>query len=184
MHVRPDSYIGVAPVPGDLTNVCLVRAAGKHDFRDPASLLRDAIAHDPVLRDRFERAALVAPPVVLGPLAVEPTGRMPLDGMLLAGDAAGFIDPMTGDGLHFAIRGGAMAANAAMRALACGWTGVQLALAAERAAAFQSKRRFNRVLRAIVGSPSGVSIGAVGALLAPAALRAIVARAGDCRAGD
>jgi flavin-dependent dehydrogenase len=182
MHIRRHAYVGVAPVPGGLTNVCLVRpvTAGDDDFRDPASLLRQTIAADLVLRDRLAGARLVAPPVVLGPLAVEATGCAPLDGLLLAGDAAGFIDPMTGDGLHFAIRGGALAAGAALRALAHGWTGVQFAIAAERAAAFHDKWRFNRVLRAIVGSPSSVSIGAIGARVAPAALRAIVARAGDC----
>jgi flavin-dependent dehydrogenase len=182
MHIRRHAYVGVAPVPGGLTNVCLVRpvTARDDDFRDPAGLLRQTIGADAVLRDRLAGARLVAPPVVLGPLAVEATGRAPLDGLLLAGDAAGFIDPMTGDGLHFAIRGGALAAGAALRALAHGWTGVQLAIAAERAAAFHDKWRFNRVLRAIVGSPSSVSIGAIGARIAPAALRAIVARAGDC----
>ena len=33
--------------------------------------------------------------------------------VLLAGDAAGFVDPMTGDGLRFAVEGGELAARAA-----------------------------------------------------------------------
>ena len=36
-------------------------------------------------------------------------------GLLLAGDAAGFIDPMTGDGLRFAVRGGELAARGRAR---------------------------------------------------------------------
>ena len=36
--------------------------------------------------------------------------RHAISGLLLAGDAAGFIDPMTGDGLRFAVRGGVLAA--------------------------------------------------------------------------
>ena len=43
--------------------------------------------------------------MMLGPLAVDVV-RDEVAGLLLAGDAAGFIDPMTGDGLRFAIRGG------------------------------------------------------------------------------
>jgi hypothetical protein len=116
MHIRRGRYIGVAPIPGGLTNVCLVRPSrpGDADLRDPAALLSRELMRDPLLRDRAADARLAAPPVVLGPLAVDATGAR-LDGLLLAGDAAGFIDPMTGDGLRFAVRGGELAAAAAMR---------------------------------------------------------------------
>jgi flavin-dependent dehydrogenase len=182
MHVRRHLYVGVAPLPGGLTNVCLVKPsmAGDAPFGDPARLLQQTVAADPLLRDRLAGATLVAPPVVLGPLAVEATGRASVDGLLVAGDAAGFVDPMTGDGLRFAIQGGELAARAALRVLAHGWTGVQAALAAERADAFRGKWRFNRALRAIVSSPAGVSIGRTGARIAPAVMRAIITHAGDC----
>jgi hypothetical protein len=36
------------------------------------------------------------------------------EGLLVAGDAAGFVDPMTGDGLRFAVRGGELVADAAL----------------------------------------------------------------------
>lgn len=183
MHVRRHFYFGVAPLPNGLTNICLVKAsaAGDAALGNPAGLLRRTIEADACLGDRLAGRTLVAPPVVLGPLAVEATGRAQLDGLLLAGDAAGFIDPMTGDGLRFAIHGGELAARAALGALAHGWAGIHAALAAERAARFRGKWRFNRALRAIVGLPAAVTIGEVGARLAPIALQAIIARAGDCR---
>ena len=131
MHVRPGRYIGIAPVPGGLTNVCLVKPwrPGDRGLGDPRTELLGELARDPVLRDRFAGARLVGAPVVLGPLAVEvrDTG---LDGLLLAGDAAGFIDPMTGDGLRFAVRGAELAAHAALEALEHGWYGVHKRLAA------------------------------------------------------
>lgn len=181
MHVRRGRYIGVAPVPGGLTNVCLVRPSqpGDADLRDPAALLAREMTRDPLLRDRFAAARLTAPPVVLGPLAVDVRGAG-LDGLLLAGDAAGFIDPMTGDGLGFAIRGGELAAEAALAALAHGWHGVHARLAAERQRAFGGKWRFNRALRALVASPRAIDAAAVAARLAPGVLRAVIARAGDC----
>ena len=40
-------------------------------LRDPAALLLRELARDPLLRDRAAGARLVAPPVVLGPLAVD-----------------------------------------------------------------------------------------------------------------
>ncbi|MBW8861503.1 MAG: FAD-dependent monooxygenase, partial [Acidobacteria bacterium] len=106
MHVRRGRYIGVAAVPGGLTNVCVVRGSGPADpeLADPRALLARELASDPVLRDRAAGARLVTTPVVLGPLAVDAV-PVTVAGLLLAGDAAGFIDPMTGDGLRFAIRG-------------------------------------------------------------------------------
>ena len=56
---------------------------------------------------------------VLGPLAVNARAAG-CPGLLLAGDAAGFVDPMTGDGLRFALRGGELAAQAALDELASG----------------------------------------------------------------
>jgi flavin-dependent dehydrogenase len=181
MHVRRNFYAGVAPLPADLTNLCVVRSAGSSDaaFRHPVTILQTTIANDPILRQRLEGGRLAAPPVVLGPLAVDPTGGT-IDGLLLAGDAAGFIDPMTGDGLRFAIEGGELAAVAALRALDAGWTGVHASLAGARVRAFTSKWRLNRTLRALVGSPRAVTAAALAARLAPAALRAVIARAGDC----
>jgi flavin-dependent dehydrogenase len=183
MHVRRNRYIGVAPVPGGLTNVCLVRPSGPgdHALADPATLLTRELARDPMLRDRFADARLVAPPVVLGPLAVD-TPHAALDGLLLAGDAAGFIDPMTGDGLRFAVHGGELAARAALQALEHGWTGVHARLAADRRRAFAGKWRFNRAIRALVSSPRSVDAAAFAARLAPGVLRAVIARAGDCDA--
>jgi flavin-dependent dehydrogenase len=116
---------------------------------------------------------------VLGPLAVDVTGDS-VDGLLLAGDAAGFIDPMTGDGLSFALRGGELAAMAALRALEHGWVGVHAQLAAARRRAFAGKWRFNRALRSLVASPSGVLAAAAAARIVPGVLRAIITRAGDC----
>jgi flavin-dependent dehydrogenase len=181
MHVRAGRYIGVAPAPGALTNVCLVRPSGPadHDLRDPAALLRRELDADPLLCDRFADATLVTEPVVLGPLAVESTGRT-IDGLILAGDAAGFVDPMTGDGLRFAVRGGELAAAAALDALAHGWSGVHDRLAAARRREFSTKGRFNRALRALVASPPAVRAAAAGARFAPGMVRSLVARAGDC----
>ena len=181
MHIRRGRYIGVAPIPGGLANACVVLPEGAdlHGVRDPAALLAHEIAADAVLRERFADARILRPPVVLGPLAVDTTDRA-VDGLLLAGDAAGFIDPMTGDGLRFAVRGAELAAHAALRALAHGWRGVHRTLAADRRLEFSGKWRFNRGLRALVGSPLALRGASVGARFAAPILKSIVVRAGDC----
>jgi flavin-dependent dehydrogenase len=181
MHVRCGRYIGVASVAGGRTNVCLVKPSrpGDAELRDPAALLARELERDSLLRDRFRGARLLAPPVVLGPLAVELASRS-IDGLILAGDAAGFVDPMTGDGLRFAVSGGELAAQAALAALEHGWNGVHAELKRRRRAEFGAKWRFNRALRALVASPLALKSTEASARLAPGLIRRIIARAGDC----
>jgi flavin-dependent dehydrogenase len=101
-----------------------------------------------------------------------------MPGLLLAGDAAGFIDPMTGDGLRFAIRGGELAAEAALAALA-GDPRPHQRLARQRRRVFASKWRFNRVLRQVVDRPGTVSAATMTARAAPWILQRAIAFAGD-----
>jgi flavin-dependent dehydrogenase len=183
MHVRRDVYIGVAPLPGGLANVCLVQPSHPGDpaLHDPAARLEQVLAREPLLRDRFEGATRVAAPVVVGPLAVERAGA-PVDGLLIAGDAGGFVDPITGDGLRFAVRGAELAAAAALDALQSGWRGVHARLAAARRREFAAKWRFNLAVRALLTSPDAVAAAAFGARFAPGLIRAAIAKAGDCDA--
>jgi flavin-dependent dehydrogenase len=180
MHVRHDRYIGVAPLPGSLANACVVTADRKA-LRESAALVDRTVRTDPLLAERFRRAQRVTAPVSLGPLAVEcATCGMP--GLLLAGDAAGFIDPMTGDGLRFALRGAELAAAEALSALEHGHSDAHLRLSAARRREFARKWRFNRALRALVSSPAAVRAAAHGAVWAPRWLQHVIRYAGDLRA--
>jgi flavin-dependent dehydrogenase len=180
MHVRPDGYIGVAPLPGDVANVCVVRDL-KNIFRaqrvNPEGVIDLAVRDDPVLRERFVGARQISNVTSLGPLAVE-CRAAGYPGLLLAGDAAGFVDPMTGDGLRFALRGGELAAEAALRELATG-AAACISLQAARAKEFGSKWRLNRGLRALASSPRSVAFAASVSRRWQAPVRALVRLAGD-----
>jgi flavin-dependent dehydrogenase len=181
MHIRADAYVGVAPVPGGLTNVCVVREIAGPTSRAGSYIGDDAIERavtaDGMLRGRFARARRVGPVTALGPLAVEAAaaGR---PGLLLAGDAAGFIDPMTGDGLRFAVRGAELAAAAALSELETGRP-MHRRLAAERRREFAGKWRMNRALRALVASPRAVDLAAALASHWHAPIRTLISFAGD-----
>ena len=180
MHVRPGYYIGVAPLPGGLTNACIV-TADRMRLRDPARLLTTALASEPGLSDRFAAARMIAPPATLGPLAVE--CQVPgTAGLLLAGDAAGFIDPMTGDGLRFAVRGAELAAVEGLRALETGSANAHVRLAALRRREFSTKWRFNRALRELVGSPGAVRAATLATRVSSWPMRHIITYAGDLTA--
>jgi menaquinone-9 beta-reductase len=180
MHICAGRYVGVAPVPGGLTNICAVgEPAALGRLNDPQRVLRSAIDRDPTLRDRFADARFVTRPVVLGPLAIDTTSAG-IAGLLLAGDAAGFVDPMTGDGLRFAVRGAELAAETAIDMLATGNVNGHIALEHARRAAFASKWRFDRALRRLVDSRTALRIAILGAAVAPAYIQRLVAFAGDC----
>jgi flavin-dependent dehydrogenase len=178
MHVRGRRYIGIAPIAEDLCNVCVV--TGPHPGgRSPKDVVAAQVQADPQLRGRFGAATFEAPIRVLGPLAVEASG-CGVPGLLLAGDAAGFIDPMTGDGLHLALRGGWLAAGEALHALETGDLGAAVRrLTRARGETFSAKLRFNRWLRRLVEAPAAVEIAGIGGAVAPGLVRWAVARAGD-----
>jgi flavin-dependent dehydrogenase len=177
MHVRGNRYIGVAPLPGGLTNVCVV-SADRAAFRRPERLLWDTLAGDTQLADRFQQARPIGRPVSLGPLAVE-SSTCGMPGLLLAGDAAGFIDPMTGDGLRFACRGGELAAEAALAALDHGLEHPHTWLTRARRREFSAKWRFNRALRALVASPMALQVAAGSAEWFPGWVHRAIRYAGD-----
>jgi flavin-dependent dehydrogenase len=121
MHVRTDGYTGVASLGAGVANVCVVRELvnGKAARIPSDQVIARALAGDPALRERFAGARQISAVAALGPLAVEARAAG-CPGLLLAGDAAGFVDPMTGDGLRFALRGGELAAEAALFELQTG----------------------------------------------------------------
>jgi flavin-dependent dehydrogenase len=193
MHIQANGYLGIAPLPGGAANVCVVRelpsarsytraernGAGAAERFQAVTIIEGGVAADAVLRERFNGAERCTPVTSLGPLALE-ADAAGVPGLLLAGDSAGFVDPMTGDGLRFAIAGGVLAADAALRELASGKAAFAQ-LAAARHRAFAGKWRLNRALRALIGSPRGVALAAALTARWDAPVRYLVAAAGDVR---
>jgi flavin-dependent dehydrogenase len=85
---------------------------------------------------------------------------------------------MTGDGLRFALRGGELAAEAALRELTSGEPAFE-ALSRARSREFAGKWRLNRFLRALVGSPHAIDVAAWGASYWSAPFRQLINVAGD-----
>jgi flavin-dependent dehydrogenase len=117
-----DRYCILNPIAPDLTNIGLV--LNRREFRpgaDPTDFLLQASGTLPGLGDRLARARIVARVRCLGPLAHHAT-RVAAPGALLVGDAAGFLDPFTGEGIHAALRSAELAVESALAALLSGPT--------------------------------------------------------------
>jgi menaquinone-9 beta-reductase len=177
MHLRAGHYVGVAPLPGGLANVCVV-TADRQRLRRADEVLRGTLRADGALAARFARARMVTPPVTLGPLAVDASAAG-VPGLVLAGDAAGLIDPMTGDGLRFALRGAELAAIEVLRSLEAGDGNAFTRLEAARRREFGGKWRFNRALRGLAGSADALRVAGLAARVASWPVARIIRYAGD-----
>jgi flavin-dependent dehydrogenase len=102
-------YCGVQPVrlaggdDGRINACAMVRS-------DVARTLPEVFAQNPQLAERALGWQALMEAVSTSPLIFQKP-RPAQDGMLLAGDAAGFVDPFVGDGISLALRSGAMAAE-------------------------------------------------------------------------
>jgi geranylgeranyl reductase family protein len=154
MHVGGGGYCGIAPLSRSRANVTFVldrrdlaSAAG-----DVAAFYRRALGRWPRVRERLARARLLAPPRAIGPLALEARG-LSAPGALLVGDAAGFYDPFTGEGVTLALRSAEIAADVIDRALRNDGTDDLGAYDRLRHEATCHKFRLNRLIQRIVAWP-------------------------------
>ena len=104
-------YCGVQPVAvaGDNSSGGRVNASAMVRA-DVASSLPEVFAQHPGLRERSQNWVLLSEPVSTSPLIFR-TPQPERDGILMVGDAAGFVDPFVGDGISLALRSGALAAQ-------------------------------------------------------------------------
>ena len=107
MHVEHDGYAGLADVGGGVTNVAVVVPArrGREIAAIGTTRFVDRWLHERAqLEPRFRHAERVSPILATGPFASH-ARRAWARGAALVGDAADFIEPVTGEGIYAALRG-------------------------------------------------------------------------------
>lgn len=147
VHSAGEIYI--APCADGITLVALLleeRAMGF--FRgDLAGRYHGFLKSAPGFRDRAARSELSGRVAAVGPLGftVEPCHR---PGLLLVGDSAGFLDPITGEGMTLALKSVQTAVPLISEAFAAGSFGAELGrrYAAERLRLVQDIVDFTRLL--------------------------------------
>jgi geranylgeranyl reductase family protein len=120
-------YAWVFPVAARCANVGVIMRADRFKVGE-ASLreLLDEFLAAPRMRGRSRAAALRDEATWQLPLAVDPWRARSFPGALLAGDAGGFVDPLTGEGIHFAVASGMIAADVVHEALVEGNRGLEI----------------------------------------------------------
>jgi flavin-dependent dehydrogenase len=118
LHFGDTGLVGLNAIGQDQTNVTLVvpaeRAAPARGRAE--QFFSDTINEFPVVAERVHAGQVQGPVLATGPFAAW-SGRVVAPGAVLVGDAADFFDPVTGDGIHTALRGAELVAKTAIPAL-------------------------------------------------------------------
>ncbi len=171
MYFFPGGYCGLAPIEDGRYNACclvhreLARAEKAGGVRDFAAWMT-RIARHPALSERFRGAAQTSRSFATAPVRMG--RRKPArGGALFAGDAAGFLDPFTGDGIAQALYGGRLAARVAARMLKAGNAGTEPLIEAYGAGRERAVRRSYRLaalMRWLVRAPAAAQAAAFAVL--------------------
>ncbi|HEX2469460.1 MAG TPA: NAD(P)/FAD-dependent oxidoreductase [Candidatus Limnocylindrales bacterium] len=158
--VIEDGYVGLAPVPDGRLNIGIVLGRSWHDelarlgagvtSRRALALIPPAV-DDPVAWADAAPCDRIAGAAPLGGRVTRRAGP----GWFLVGDAAGFLDPFTGEGLHRALVSIELAAPAILASLRGPDTSGQAASAYDRAMRdrFASKDVVSWLVQSFLGRP-------------------------------
>ena len=171
LHRRRAGARRSRPTPASSCRTTRRRAA----VRDAAAAILDAAArHDPCSR-RASRGARRRRRTDRAGSDGRRRRRAGRAGLLLAGDAAGFIDPMTGDGIRLALRGARdwppTSPTRVLRGTAATRRRRRACSPAAARGVRAAKWRFNRALRALVGAAARRAAPRVAARVWPRAVR-------------
>jgi flavin-dependent dehydrogenase len=152
-----DGYVGLAPVPGGRVNVGIVlagRRAAELMQSGPQETVRAVLAGIPPAADDPVEWSVAQPRDPIRGAA--PIGHRVANrhgpGWLLVGDAAGFLDPFTGEGLHRALVSARLAAAAVDRHLG-GDPDALLPYDRAMRARFRAKDAVSLIVQAFLGQP-------------------------------
>ena len=178
MHVGKGFYIGLAPVPNGQLNVGMALPLPRDgESRLPAEQrFESAIASIPAVSARLSASRRLTPihgAAPIGHRVTRPAGQ----GWLLIGDAAGFIDPFTGEGIYRALRSARLAAHA----LAGRDPAVVDRYRAARRAAFASKDALTWLIQGMLAAPPVLTYAVRRLASRPALAEVLGGTLGDCR---
>ena len=158
IHLFPGGYAGVVSVDGD--TVTLGLAIEKHrllDGRPEQSLLKSILPQNPSLREIL-RGGPVNEMRSTYPVYFPPR-RAYGDGVLLVGDAARVSEPVTGEGIYFALKSGFLAARTVDEAFQKRDFSAARLCSYQRDCrqAFRPRRRINALIRWLIYRPALLS---------------------------
>ena len=175
MHVGPGWYVGLAPLAADRLNVGMALPLDG-DRRPAEERFTDAIEGIPAVAQRLKGRKRISPIIGASPIGHR-VRRSAGPGWVLIGDAAGFIDPFTGEGIYRALR----SARAAAEALVELDDAASARYLAARRSAFAAKDALTWLVQGMLASPPLMGYALRRLASRPAAAERLGSALGDCR---
>jgi geranylgeranyl reductase family protein len=158
IHLFRGGYAGVVGLGGDTINLCLAIEKNRlSGHRSAEPLLNSCLTENPWLKE-FLRGERVSDIRSTYPVYFS-SRRAYDDAVLLIGDAASVNEPVTGEGIYFAMRSGLFAADAIDEAFGrSDFSAARLSDYASRChRAFRFRRRINALVRLLIYRPTFLS---------------------------
>jgi menaquinone-9 beta-reductase len=156
MYVGAGAYFAINPLSESLANVMVVvnESALAEWSRDVDVGVRGKAAELGRGQRSFAGTERVGPRVAIGPLAFD-VRKTTAPGALLVGDAAGFLNPFTGQGVYLAVTGAVAAARTILEALRYPARETQATEAYdfELRREFDARRRLSRLVTTLIDVP-------------------------------
>lgn len=158
MFFYPGGYGGTAPIDSSGLVICLVS--------HPASVnrVRNRAIIDFALDDSTEWRSIA-------PLSRPDPATIAADGLFLLGDAARVVEPITGEGIYYAMRSGEIAAECALAR-----ADAEAAYRTRHRAMYRGRLWINRIVRLAALNPRAASLALKLSHLWPVPLRAVTTR--------
>jgi geranylgeranyl reductase family protein len=156
IHVFPGGYAGLVQLGDGTANLCLAVRKDRLPRGRPADLpWRLGLARNPFLEELLREAEFSEEARFIFPVYFPPR-RSYAERLLLVGDAAQVIEPVTGEGVYFAAASGLLAAQTIDEAFKRGdASAAQLSLYARRFhRALWRRRKLNRVIQYLIYRPA------------------------------
>jgi flavin-dependent dehydrogenase len=157
LHVAAHGYAGLAPLEDGLTNVAFVAPSKSVAQRGVTidTYVMEGLAAIPAIAEKLRGAEPVGTIRGVGPMAHH-ARQVAGDGFLLVGDAAGFLDPFTGDGISEALQGALLAAPIAAAALHAGDCSAQhlAPYCIAHRQTFAARRQLGWLVQAFIANPA------------------------------
>ena len=176
MHVGPGWYVGLAPLPDGNLNVGMAVPMDGAARRPGRQRFEAAIDGIPAVAQRLAGKRRLTPIRGASPIGHR-VARAAGPGWMLIGDAAGFIDPFTGEGIYRALR----SARAAVEALEGGHQGAEERYLVMRRSAFAAKDALTWLVQGMLAAPPLMGYTLRRLAARPDAAVRLGSALGDCR---
>ena len=176
MHVGPGWYVGLAPLGGGRLNVGMALPLDGQVRRSARQRFQAGIDGIPAVAARLKGRRRLTPIRGASPIGHR-VARAAGPGWMLIGDAAGFIDPFTGEGIYRALR----SARAAAEALEPGDVRADERYLAARRQAFAAKDALTWLVQGMLSSPPLMGYALRRLAARPATAELLGSALGDCR---